>query len=127
MARAEYRQDHGRNHEHTQRLQKSFAKRMSDNIAFAMVAYTLMLIFMVTPKLESTGTSIFPYFILVFLVGCAIPYGHKLERRWDMLSASELGTSGLNTRFAIDRIILWIAAIGVPFLLSFAAGAMRGT
>jgi hypothetical protein len=123
MARAEYRQ----NSEHTQRPQKTYAKRMSDNIAFAMVAYTLMLIFMVTPKLESTGTSIFPYFILVMLVGCAIPYGHKLERRWDMLSSSELSQSGLNTRFAIDRIILWLAAIGVPFMLSFIAGAVRGT
>jgi hypothetical protein len=122
MARAGYRQDRRDN----SGPRKTYAKRMSDNIAFAMVAYTLMLIFMVTPKLESTGTSIFPYFILVILVGCAIPYGHKLERRWDMLSASELGKSGLNTRFTIDRIILWAAAIGVPFLLSFAAGAMRG-
>jgi hypothetical protein len=118
MARADYR---GNGHK-----KKSYAKRMSDNIAIAMVAYTLMLIFMVTPKLESGGMSIFPYFILVILVGCAIPYGHKLERRWDMLSGSELSQNGLNTRFAIDRIILWVAAIGVPFLLSFIATALRG-
>ncbi len=124
MARADYRDA---NHYENNRPKKSYAKRMSDNIAIAMVAYTLMLIFMVTPKLESGGMSIFPYFVLVILVGLAIPYGHKLERRWDRLGVSELSVSGLNTRFAIDRIILWIAAIGVPLLLSFIAMAISAT
>ncbi len=124
MARADYRDN---SYFENKRSKKPYAKRMSDNIAIAMVAYTLMLIFMVTPKLESAGMSIFPYFVLVILVGLAIPYGHKLERRWDRLGVSELSASGLNTRFAIDRLILWVAAIGVPLLLSFIATAIRGT
>jgi hypothetical protein len=46
------------------RAYKSYSKRMSDHVAFALVVYTLMLIFLVTPTIESSGTSIFPYFVL---------------------------------------------------------------
>ena len=63
MARAEHA---------TIRLQKSYSKRMSDHVAFALVAYTLALIFLVTPRMESDGTSIFPYFLLVILVAAVI-------------------------------------------------------
>jgi hypothetical protein len=117
MARADYRME--------TRPQKTFGKRMSDNIALAMIVYTLMLIFMVTPALETRGMSIFPYFLLVFLVALAIPFGHNLERRWSLLEGSELSTKGLNLRFAFDRIKLWLAAVGLPLLLSFLAQTLR--
>lgn len=117
MARADYRTQ--------SRPQKTYSKRMSDNIAIAMVVYTLMLIFMVTPTLESKGMSIFPYFLLVILVGLAIPFGHGLERRWDKLVGSELSQNGLNLRFTLDRVKLWLAAFGLPLLLSFVAQMMR--
>jgi hypothetical protein len=118
MARTEYRTKSGSH--------KGFAKRMSDNIAIAMIIYTLMLIFMVTPALESGGMSIFPYFLLVFLVALAIPFGHNLERRWQTLDGSELSNKGLNLRFNFDRIKLWVAAIGLPVALSLIAQMMRG-
>jgi hypothetical protein len=118
MARTEYRTKSGSH--------KGFAKRMSDNIAIAMIIYTLMLIFMVTPALESGGMSIFPYFLLVFLVALAIPFGHSLERRWEALDGSELSNKGLNLRFNFDRIKLWVAAIGLPVALSLIAQMMRG-
>jgi hypothetical protein len=118
MARADYRTRAS--------AQKSYAKRMSDNIAIAMIVYTLMLIFMVTPALDSKGMSIFPYFLLVFLVALAIPFGHGLERRWQELDNSELSSNGLNLRFNFDRIKLWVAAIGLPLALSFVAQMLRG-
>ena len=108
----------------TMRTQKSYAKRMSDHVAFALIVYTLMLIFLVTPALESRGMSILPYLLLVLLVAAVIPLCRRFEHRWKILEASELGEGGLKTRFAIDRIKLWLGAIGIPLLLSMAFRAI---
>jgi hypothetical protein len=102
------------------RAHKGYAKRMSDHVAFALITYTLMLIFVVTPSMESKGTSILPYFLLVLLVGAVIPSCRRFEHRWKTLEGSELGTAGLDTRFAFDRIKLWVGAIGFPIGLAMA-------
>jgi hypothetical protein len=99
------------------RADKRLKKRMSDHIAMALVAYTLLLIFMVTPKLAS-GSSVWPYFLLIVFVGIVIPFFRSIDRRWDVLDNSELSGSGLKTRYAIDRIKLWAVALGLPMLLS---------
>jgi hypothetical protein len=100
------------------RAHKGYAKRMSDHVAFALITYTLMLIFVVTPSMESKGTSILPYFLLVLLVGVVIPSCRRFEHRWKILEDSELGSGGLETRFAFDRIKLWFGAIGIPIALA---------
>ena len=100
------------------RAHKGYAKRMSDHVAFALITYTLMLIFVVTPAMESKGTSILPYFLLVLLVGAVIPSLRRFEHKWKMLEDSELGSGGLETRFAFDRIKLWVGALGIPLLLA---------
>jgi hypothetical protein len=99
---------------------RSYAKRMSDHVAYALVVYTLMLIFVVTPSMESDGASILPYFILVVFVGMVIPACRGLEKRWQRLQVSELGQDNLNSRYSFDRIKLWVAAIGIPIIISFA-------
>lgn len=43
----------------TARAQRGFAKRMSDHIAYALVVYTLMLIFVVSPTMELRGLLFF--------------------------------------------------------------------
>ncbi len=100
------------------RSYKSYAKRMSDNVAFALVVYTLALIFLVTPTIESSGTSIFPYFILVILVGAVIPACRNMERRWQALEAANYDGEGLQAQYVADRLKLWIAAIAIPGLLA---------
>lgn len=102
----------------TQRSANGYAKRMSDNIAMALVIYTMMLIFVVTPSIETKGTSILPYFLLVVFVASIIPFFRRFEHRWVALDGSELGMHGLDTRFSIDRVKLWVMAIGVPLLLA---------
>lgn len=97
---------------------KGYSKRMSDHIAIALVIYTLLLIFIVTPNIETKGMSIFPYFLLVVLVGFAIPVFRRFDHRWRALQNSELSASGLETRFALDRTKLWAIAVGVPLLLA---------
>ena len=107
------------------RGQKGFAKRINDHIAFALVVYTLMLIFVVTPSVETKGMSIFPYFLVVLLVAMVIPFFRRFESKWAKLEKSELGINSLKTRFAIDRIQLWMIAFGVPFLLSIICGMIK--
>ena len=97
---------------------KSYSKRMSDHVAYALVIYTLLLIFLVTPTMETEGTSIFPYFLLVIFVAAVIPAAHGLEKRWQKLQASDLGDGSLDTRFAVDRVKLWAAAIGIPVVIT---------
>ena len=90
----------------------SFGKRMSTHIAYALVVYTLLLIFEVSPQMESKGMSILPYFFLVLLVGLAILPCRNLERRWKAIDAGD--QTDVSGRFKRDAILLWVAAIGVP-------------
>lgn len=96
---------------------KSFAKRMCNHVAIALVVYTLMLIFVTSPAMDS-GMSIYPYFILVLFVAIAIPFLRNMERCWQALEKTELGTGGLQSRFKVDLIKLWSLAIGLPVILS---------
>lgn len=103
-------QSHSRVHE-----TKSLGKRISTHIAYALVMYTLLLIFLVSPQMESKGTSILPYFLLVLLVGLAILPCRSLERRWNMADTYE--HNDLNGACNRDAVLLWIAAIGIPVSL----------
>jgi hypothetical protein len=100
------------------RAYRSYSKRMSDHVAFALVVYTLALIFLVTPTIESTGTTIFPYFVLVLFVAAVIPMCRNLERRWQALSATADADGGLETQYVADRLKLWSAAIAIPAVLA---------
>lgn len=100
------------------RTRKSYAKRMSDHVAVALVVYTLALIFITSPAMESKGMSILPYFMLVIFVAMVIPACRGLERRWVALEISDLGENALHTRFGVDAAKVWIGAIVIPVLLS---------
>lgn len=100
------------------RAHKSFAKRISDHVAVALVVYTLALIFVTSPTMHSEGTSILPYFMLVVFVAMVIPACRNMERRWQSLETGDIGEAGLETRFTADRIKLWVAALGIPVLLA---------
>jgi hypothetical protein len=93
----------------------SFGKRMSNHIAYALVVYTLLLIFEVSPQMESGGMSILPYFLLVVLVGFAILPCRNLEKRWKAIDAR--GAADVGEAFRRDTILLWVGAIGGPTLL----------
>jgi hypothetical protein len=91
---------------------KSLAKRVSSHVAYALVVYTLLLIFEVSPQMESDGVAIWPYFLLVALVGMAIIPCRNLERRWQILE-----TEGKTGNFGVEVALLWFAAIGIPTAL----------
>lgn len=97
---------------------KSYAKRINDHVAVALVVYTLMLIFITSPTMESKGASILPYFMLVIFVGMVIPACRNMEHRWKLLAASDPGADELEARFGVDRVKLWAGAIIIPVVLA---------
>lgn len=95
---------------------QSHAKRISSHIAYALVLYTLALIFVVSPQMESKGMSILPYFLLVALVGMVIVPCRNLERRWKRLDADGVETHDAD--FRRDVMMLWIGAVALPVVLA---------
>ncbi len=99
------------------KTKKSYTKRISDNIAYALIVYTMMLIFLVAGAIKTSGTSVMPYIMLMLFVAVVIPLARKLEKKWEMLDQSELSDSSLNRRYNIDRVKLWIGTLVFPLFL----------
>lgn len=110
MAKA--RQAHFIPQQHNART--SFAKTMCSQVAYALLIHTFMLIMITSHALETSGISIFPYFMLVIFVGIAIPYLRKLERKWQNVGATD--DQELSKQFTNDRIGLWSLAIAMPIV-----------
>lgn len=99
---------------HKRNVRTSFAKTMCNQVAYALLIHTFMLIMITSHALESSGISIFPYFLLVFFVGIAIPYLRKLDRKWQNVSTTH--DQNLSKQFTKDRICLWYLAIAMPIV-----------
>jgi len=93
-------------------------RRMSDHVAYALLVYTGLQIFVTMGALKSEHGSILPYFGLVLLVVAIIPGCRMFEQRWERLSLSDATREELAPRFTRDVVVLWIAAIGLPFLVT---------
>lgn len=93
-------------------------RRMSDNIAYALLVYTALQIFVTMGALKSDGASLLPYLALVVLVGAIIPACRRFERRWNRLSEDQAHDPSMARYFRRDRLALWVMAIGLPFALT---------
>ncbi len=93
-------------------------KRMSDNIAYALLVYTVLQIFVTMGSLENRGGSMLPYFALVILVAAIIPACRRFETRWNRLSDSQAADPQFKSFYRRDQLWLWATAIGLPFLVS---------
>ncbi len=98
-------------------------RKMSDNIAYALLVYTALQIFITMGALRAESPSLLPYLALVILVGAIIPACRCFERRWDRLSDDLAADPALAAYFRRDRRTLWLLAIGLPIALS---GVLRG-
>ncbi|MXP42285.1 hypothetical protein GRI75_11605 [Altererythrobacter soli] len=98
-------------------------RKMSDHIAYALLVYTGLQIFVTMGALDTNHGSILPYFGLVLLVAAIIPGCRLFEKRWERLAASDAPPERLAPLFTRDRLILWAAAIGLPFLVT---GMIKG-
>ena len=93
-------------------------RKMSDNIAYALLVYTALQIFVTMGALKSEGASLLPYLALVVLVGAIIPACRRFERRWNRLSEDQAHDPAMAGYFRRDWITLWLLAIGLPFALT---------
>lgn len=98
-------------------------RRMSDHIAYALLVYTGLQIFITVGALKGQGGSLLPYFALVILVVAIIPACRRFERRWNRLSDAEAADPAFAPRFRHDRLLVWAMAVGLPFVIT---GMLRG-
>src|SRR5690606_39421791 len=64
-------------------------KKISDHVAYGLLAYTGLQIFVTMSALKGETGSILPYFSLVLLVAAIIPACRAIERRWTRLDDIE--------------------------------------
>lgn len=93
-------------------------KRMSDNIAYALLVYTALQIFVTMGALRGHSSSMLPYLALVILVVAIIPSCRRFERRWNRLSDEQAADPEFAPDFRRDRMVLWLLAVGLPFALT---------
>ena len=93
-------------------------RKMSDNIAYALLVYTALQIFVTMGALKTAGGSLLPYLALVILVAAIIPACRRFERRWNRLNEDQAHDPALVRYFRRDRVLLWLLAIGLPFALT---------
>jgi len=93
-------------------------RKMSDNIAYALLVYTGLQIFVTMGALKAQGGSLLPYLSLIILVLAIIPACRLFECRWNRLTDGQAQAPGMEPYFRRDRTMLWLLAIGLPFLLT---------
>lgn len=93
-------------------------RRISNHVAWGLLVYTGLHIFVTMGVLKTGQGSILPYFSLVVLVGAIIPACRSLERRWENLSDDEAADPAYAARFRKHVAIVWIAAICLPLVLT---------
>ena len=93
-------------------------RKMSDNVAYALLTYTGLQIFVTMTALKTSQGSILPYFALIVLVAAIIPGCRWFEKRWEGLSHREAANPEFAGRFRRDQLLLWSLAIGLPFGLT---------
>ncbi len=106
----------------TPRRPLDWRKRMSDHIAYALLVYTGLQIFVTAGALRESGMAFLPYLALVVLIIAIIPACRRFERRWNRLSDEQARDPALASYYRRDRTMLWLLAIGLPFAIT---GAFR--
>jgi hypothetical protein len=108
---------------HRQAKPLDWRKKMSDNIAYALLAYTTLQIFVTMGAIQGRSESLLPYFALIILVAGIIPACRRFEKRWNRLSDLQAADPDFAGAFRRDRIWLWALALGLPFLIT---GMLKG-
>ncbi|MEO1046314.1 MAG: hypothetical protein AAFX04_12805 [Pseudomonadota bacterium] len=97
-----------------------WSRRMSNHIAYALLAYTALQIFVVMHEIKGGSNSMLPYLGLVILIAIVIPACRRFEKRWERFDtdAERIGEHVIGTHFRRDATGLWLTAIGLPFAIA---------
>lgn len=104
--------------EHGERAVADWRRKMSDHIAYALLVYTALQIFVTIGALKAGGASLLPYLALIILVIAIIPACRRFESRWNRLTDEQAHDPSLAPYYRRDRLMLWLLAIGLPFALT---------
>lgn len=106
-------------HQHSKATKiRDWRKAMSDHVAYALLVYTALQIFMTVKALSSGSSSILPYMALVVLVAAIIPACRWFERRWSWLNDEQASDMEYAGAFRRDIVALWVLAISLPLALT---------
>mgnify|MGYP003328171771 CR=1 FL=1 len=105
-------------------IKGDWRKKMSDHVAWALIVYTGLHIFLTLGAIKSTGVRSLALFALVFLVAAIIPSCRKLERHWRNIDSDLCDSPVYQADFKRDIVRLWSIAIGLPFALTLMFKAM---
>ena len=97
---------------------RDWRKGMSDNIAWALLVYTALQIFVTVHALKKGSSTILPYLALIALVAAIIPACRWFEKRWQDIGDEAAADPAYAGAYRRDRLLLWLIAIGLPFLLT---------
>ncbi|MEE4201502.1 hypothetical protein [Erythrobacter sp.] len=104
--------------DHSGSKARDWRKAMSDHVAYALLVYTGLQIFLTVKAMSEGISSIFPYVALVILVAAIIPACRWFERRWTGISDEAASDEAYAGAFRRDTIMLWLMAIGLPLALT---------
>ncbi|MEM8725217.1 MAG: hypothetical protein AAGE86_06830 [Pseudomonadota bacterium] len=105
-------------HEAAEAQTRDWRKAMSDHVAYALLVYTALQIFVTVKAIEAGSSSILPYVALVVLVAGIIPACRWFEKRWSGLDDEQAADMTYASAFRRDTTGLWLLALGLPFLLT---------
>lgn len=108
----------GKSNHSAEAVRNDWRRRMSDHIAYALLLYTGLQIFVTVGALKSGAGSLLPYFALIVLVMAIIPACRQMEARWNRLTDEQAHDPAFAAAFRRDRLSLWATAIGLPFALT---------
>ena len=100
-----------------------YRKRISDHVAYGLLVYTGLHIFVTMGALKTSHGSILPYFSLIVLVAAIIPACRWFEKRWEALDLDGAGDPAFAGAFRRDVALIWLGALGLPVALT---GLIKG-
>jgi hypothetical protein len=98
--------------------ERDWRKAMSDHVAYGLLVYTALQIFVTVKALSEGSSSALPFLALIVLVGGIIPVCRWFEKRWSVLDDTEAASPAFAPAFRRDVTALWALAIGLPFGLT---------
>jgi hypothetical protein len=97
---------------------RDWRKSMSDHVAYGLLVYTALQIFVTVKALADGSSGLLPYLALIVLVAGIIPVCRWFEKRWAVLSDAEANNLAHAPAFRRDVAALWAMAVGLPFGLT---------
>ncbi len=108
----------------TSSRERDWRKAMSDHVAYGLLVYTTLQIFVTVKALSEGSSGLLPYLALIVLVAGIIPVWRWFEKRWADLDDAQAADLAYAATFRRDVMALWALAIGLPFALTLVFKAL---